>query len=242
MEGCSNNGEACPQLLDLIPREREWLVKRADERSSEEKKLELRLGPPGEEWCLGETAKTADNRERDESLLSVGYFSNGNQQNHKFSSPENLQSGSVWFNQQVSQQAKATPFLQFASKTVTPPPPPPQSLPVMAKESSQPCCIKVAVDLQQSAEKKAFSPPAPANTAVPNSSQKRYCSFLPLPLSYSLSPLSRFLSFMTEDIHSHVHLAKCCAVHHHILFCFLFLCLCTPSLCHLHYTIWFFYC
>ncbi|KAF2301138.1 hypothetical protein GH714_020339 [Hevea brasiliensis] len=73
MEGCSENGEACPQLLDLIPREREWLVKRVDDRSSEEKKLELRLGPPGEEWFLGKNAsKNADNRERDESLLSLG--------------------------------------------------------------------------------------------------------------------------------------------------------------------------
>ncbi|OAY53082.1 auxin-responsive protein IAA18 isoform X2 [Manihot esculenta] len=171
MEGCSNNGEACPQLLDLIPREREWLVKRADERSSEEKKLELRLGPPGEEWFFGENAsKDAKNRERDESPFSLGYFSNGNQQIHKFSSPENLQPGSVWFNQQLSQQAKATAsFLQFPSKTVTTP----QGLPAMAKESSQPCCTKVAVDLQQSAEKKAFSQPAPANTAVLNSSQKR---------------------------------------------------------------------
>ncbi|KAJ9179254.1 hypothetical protein P3X46_011064 [Hevea brasiliensis] len=170
MEGCSKITEACPQLLDLIPREREWLVKRADERSSEEKKLELRLGPPGEEWSLRENAKNADDRERDESLLSLGYFSNGNQHTRKFSSPENLQPGSVWFNQQLSQQAKATPFLQFPSKTVTTR----QSLPVMAKESSQPCCTKVVVDLQQSAEKKAFSPPAPANTAVvPSSSQKR---------------------------------------------------------------------
>ncbi|KAJ9190259.1 hypothetical protein P3X46_001482 [Hevea brasiliensis] len=173
MEGCSENGEACPQLLDLIPREREWLVKRADDRSSEEKKLELRLGPPGEEWFLGKNAsKNADNRERDESLLSLGYFSNGNQQTHKFPSPENLQPGSLWFKQQLSQQAKATTpsFLQFPSKTTTTTP---QSLPVMAKESSQPCCTKVVVDLQQSAEKKAFSPAAPAKTAVPNCSQKR---------------------------------------------------------------------
>ena len=49
---CSKNGEACPQLLDLIPQEKEWHVKRKDERkhgSSEEKKLELKLGPPGED-------------------------------------------------------------------------------------------------------------------------------------------------------------------------------------------------
>ncbi|KDP40855.1 hypothetical protein JCGZ_24854 [Jatropha curcas] len=166
MEGGSKNGEACPQLLDLIPREREWLVKRADERSTEEKKLELRLGPPGEEWSLGKTAKNSDDRVRDEFLLSLG-----NQQTHKFSSPENTRAGSVWFNQQLSQQAKAaTPFLQFPPKTVTTTQ---QSLPVTGKESSLPCCTKVVVDLQQSAEKKGFSQPTPANTAVPNSSQKR---------------------------------------------------------------------
>lgn len=43
-------------------------------------------------------------------------------------------------------------------------------MPVLAKESSQPCCTRI-VDLQN-AERKAFSP-ASANTAVPNSSQKR---------------------------------------------------------------------
>eukprot|EP00257_Ricinus_communis_P003609 XP_002515959.2 auxin-responsive protein IAA26 [Ricinus communis] len=158
MEGCSKNSETCPQLLDLIPREREWLVKRTDEKSSSEeiKKLELRLAPPGQEWSLNDSTKNADiNRERDESLLSLG--------------------ASGWFNQQLSQQGKATTtttpsFLQFPSKTVTTNA---QNLPVMAKESSQPCCTKVVVDLQQSAEKKAFSQPAPANTAVPNISQKR---------------------------------------------------------------------
>ncbi|PON48731.1 hypothetical protein PanWU01x14_234340 [Parasponia andersonii] len=73
MEGRSRREEVCPQLLDLIPQNREWLVNRVKERShgsSEEKKLELRLGPPGQEWPLKE-----NNRERDESLLSLGYFS-----------------------------------------------------------------------------------------------------------------------------------------------------------------------
>ncbi|KAH7565328.1 hypothetical protein ACOSP7_020349 [Xanthoceras sorbifolium] len=147
MEGCSKNGETRPQLLDLIPKEREWLVMREGERShgsSEEKKLELRLGPPGgEDWSVAKN----NNRELDhESLLSLGYFSSmaNNQNNNGFS------------------------FLhQFPTKTT------PQSLPVIGKESSQPCCTKV-VDLQSAAEKKAFSSPAPAkNTAVPNSSQKR---------------------------------------------------------------------
>ncbi|KAK6148801.1 hypothetical protein DH2020_016326 [Rehmannia glutinosa] len=51
MEGYSK----CPQLLDLIPKDKEWVVKRVEKTShglSEEKKLELRLGPPGGEWTI----------------------------------------------------------------------------------------------------------------------------------------------------------------------------------------------
>lgn len=50
MEGVSGNGVANPQLLDLMPNKREWhvMIDGAKARgSSEEKKLELRLGPPG---------------------------------------------------------------------------------------------------------------------------------------------------------------------------------------------------
>lgn len=184
MEGFSKNVEACPRLLDLIPKERELLGDREDERSSsEEKKLELRLGLPGEDWPLKNT------RERHESQLnSFGYFTNGNNQTQKF--PSSAENSHVWFNQQQKGQV-APPFLTFPSST-TPPTAtaPQQSLPVMAKESSQPCCNKAVVELQQCAEKKAFSPPAPANTAVPNSSQKRYYSFLPFSL-----PVCIFVAF-----------------------------------------------
>ncbi|KAH1048098.1 hypothetical protein J1N35_038882 [Gossypium stocksii] len=167
--GCSKNVESCPKLLDLIPQEREWHLKREEERrdgSSEEKKLELRLGPPGENnWS------NKNNTEREESLLSLGYFSSmksNGKQAHKFPCPEDHPVGSVlstpWAKNHHQQQTMP-PFLQFPSTTA-----PPQTLPVIAKESSQPCCNK-AVDLQE-AERKAFKPPA--NTAVPlNGSQKR---------------------------------------------------------------------
>ncbi|GMI77971.1 indole-3-acetic acid inducible 26, phytochrome-associated protein 1 [Hibiscus trionum] len=162
--GCSKNVESCPQLLDLIPQEREWHhVKREDDKkdgSSEEKKLELRLCPPGEDtWYFSSSMK-----------------SNGKQA-HKFPCPEDHHPvGSVlstpWgknhhHHQQTCQtMTSCSSFLQFPSTAA----PPPHSLPVMAKESSQPCCNK-AVDLQD-AERKAFKPPA--NTAVPlNTSQKR---------------------------------------------------------------------
>ena len=185
--GCSKNGEARPQLFDLIPQERESHVKREDERrhgSSEEKKLELRLGPPGEDnWSIKEATKNI--RGRDESLLSLGYFSSmksNGKQSQKFPSPEDHPVGSVFsspwakiHHHNHQQQTKPPSFLQFPSTA-------PKSLPVIAKESSQPCCTK-AVD--QNAEKKEFSPPV--NIAVaPNSSQKRYSSSLSLSLSLSL--------------------------------------------------------
>ncbi|XVE52020.1 hypothetical protein DITRI_Ditri02bG0086900 [Diplodiscus trichospermus] len=170
--GCSKNGEDCPQLLDLIPQEREWHVKREERRdgSSEEKKLELRLGPPGEDnWSIKEACKN-NTRESDESLLSLGYFSSmhrNGKHTHKFPSHEDHAVGSVlstpWAKigqHNHQQQTQPPPFLQFPSTV-------PQSLPVIAKESSEPCCTKV-VDLQN-AEKNTFS-----HTAVPpNSSQKR---------------------------------------------------------------------
>ncbi|OMO66531.1 AUX/IAA protein [Corchorus olitorius] len=162
--GCSKNVEG-PQLLDLIPQGREWHVKNEDERrhgSSEEKKLELRLGPPGEDnWSnFKDMNSKTSNRERDESMLSLGYFSSSMNSNGK-QAHNNTVLSCPWA-KNTHQQPPS--FLQFPSTT-------PQSLPVIAKESSQPCCTK-AVDLQN-AEKKAFSPP-PANPAVPpNTSQKR---------------------------------------------------------------------
>lgn len=218
MEGCSRKDEVCPQLLDLISKDREWVLKSGEGRSHgspEEKKLELRLGPPGEDWTIKDNTNNNNCRERDESLRYLRYLSsmasmahncssnnnnsniinntttscgkrgfletverntgeegwimnsNGNQ-NQKQAANNTNNNGvlpSPWSSsgyqvktQQQQQQTKAS-FLQFQS-----------SPPVITKESSQPCCTKV-VDLQNT-EKKAFSP-ASANTAVPNSSQKR---------------------------------------------------------------------
>ncbi|CAI0423476.1 unnamed protein product [Linum tenue] len=192
MEECSKgSGAACsPKLLDLIPKEMEWAVAKGEsgdvERSSVEiRKLELRLGLPGDdEWSLKNTNTAKNiNRERDhhDSLFSLGYFNHGHHHNHHHHSGSS--SSSVWFNQQQQQQlAPPSSFLQFPTTTKAATDKQQSScllLPTVAKESSQPCCTKVgAIDLQQSpAEKKAFSPPAapptPANTAVANSSQKR---------------------------------------------------------------------
>ncbi|KAK2971124.1 hypothetical protein RJ640_008548 [Escallonia rubra] len=150
MEGYS------PQLLDLIPKERKWLVQRDEEEgkhgASEEKKLELRLGPPGQEedWTRKNNSTRRINDER--SLFSLGYFPNVGQ-------------NTTNTNSFMIQAQKA----QFQLQPTTTP----QGLSVMGKESSQSCSTKVA-DLQNAAEKKiAFSPAPAANTAVPNSSQKR---------------------------------------------------------------------
>ncbi|KAJ7951704.1 Auxin-responsive protein [Quillaja saponaria] len=179
MEARSRNEEVCPQLLDLIPKDREWFMKKGSgsgsHKSSEEKKLELRLGPPGEDWVMKDSS-TNVNRGRDESLLSLGYFSpiasdNGclTQKIPTSDSPAASILSSPWSSsgyqgktQNNQPQTKAPSFLRFESSS--------QNMPVMAKESSQPCCTKVE-DLKN-AEKKAFSPSS-ANTAVPNSSQKR---------------------------------------------------------------------
>ena len=212
MEGCSRKDEGYPQLLDLISKDREWVLKRGEGRSHgspEEKKLELRLGPPGEDWTVKENNSC---RERDESLLYSRYLSsmasmthnssnnnngkrgfletverntggeegwimnrNGNQNQKQatnnnnnnngvlVASPPPWSSSSPGYQVKTQQQTKAS-FLQFQSS-------PPS---VITKESSQSCCTKV-VDLQNT-EKKTFSP-ASANTAVPNSSQKRYLTF-----------------------------------------------------------------
>ncbi|KAL0292671.1 UNVERIFIED_CONTAM: Auxin-responsive protein IAA26 [Sesamum calycinum] len=110
--------EGCRQFLDLIPKEREWPVKRAEETShglSEEKKLELRLGPPGDDWTIKHNNYSSQTTSRERETMNLSSL----------------------------------------------------------LESPHLCSSRAAAELQNS-EKKAFSP-APANTAVPNSSgaQKR---------------------------------------------------------------------
>lgn len=160
MEGCCKKSEDCPQLLDLIPKDREWLLKRDKQRShgsstEEIKNLELKLGPPGEE----------NSRERDDSTLSLGYFSN---MTHFSSGAKRGFTGekgwAMYLNE--NEQQRNGSYLQMQ--------PNPQILPVMGKESSQPCSTRVVELLQGGgAEKKKGFSAAAANTAVPNCSQKR---------------------------------------------------------------------
>lgn len=151
MEGYSRKDDGCPQLLDLIPKDREWVTKRAEETShgiSEEKKLELTLGPPRGEW-------TTTSRER-ERLLSLGYFPTSPcLQNPVLTSP------SPWQHHQTHKLHSSYLHLQSGQGQVA-----------VNKESSQPCSNRAAE--QSAAEKKAFSAAA-ANTAVHSSgsAQKR---------------------------------------------------------------------
>ncbi|KAL1210949.1 Auxin-responsive protein IAA18 [Cardamine amara subsp. amara] len=69
MDGCQRNGEISPKLLHLIPQERRnWF--HGDKNSvyyTEEKKLELKLGPPGEDEEEGGFKKEP----KDKSILSL---------------------------------------------------------------------------------------------------------------------------------------------------------------------------
>ncbi|KAL3528685.1 hypothetical protein ACH5RR_008007 [Cinchona calisaya] len=134
--------EGCRKLLDLIPKERQWVVKMEQEtrhggENSEEKKLELRLGPPG------------GRDEEESSNLSLGWKKRGFTDHH-VSSFLNLQSNS----------------------TQCPPLPAVVVMPKESSQHGCSNTKGGVVDLQKTiAEKKAFSPSsAAANTAVPNSS------------------------------------------------------------------------
>lgn len=63
MEGSSRKEEAwSPQLLDLIPKDRGWHVRKDQGKnhgSSDEKKLELRLAPPGQDVDMQNPEKKA---------------------------------------------------------------------------------------------------------------------------------------------------------------------------------------
>ncbi|XP_071901419.1 auxin-responsive protein IAA26-like [Coffea arabica] len=184
MEGYPGKDEGCPKLLDLIPQERQWVVKMEQDTGhgacSEEQKLELRLGPPGgpessnlSRGCFSNSTSAGTKRGFTDTTA------NGNQA-HVLLKPCPWSSSSANFQgkgqQLLQQQTKATPFLQLQSTSTQRPLP----AEVMSKDSSQHCCSTKAVDLQNTAEKKAFSPPSAAaaatTTAVPNSStnaQKR---------------------------------------------------------------------
>ncbi|RZB97854.1 Auxin-responsive protein IAA26 [Glycine soja] len=118
-------------------------------KSSEERKLELRLGPPGEE-SLNESIRKS-NRERNESQFTLGCFSTQNFFTSDKQGPGGTTLPSAWpstsYHHQHQAKAKASSFLQLQSS--------PQNMIVMGKDVSQFSCV----------EKKVFSPSC-ANPAV----------------------------------------------------------------------------
>lgn len=150
MKGFARNGEGCPQLMDLIPRNG-WLVEKSAE-ATKNHGLELTLGPPSGDWTI---SKEICNQ----SPLSFTHFSNDRcLKNPVLKYPLN--------------QPTIAPFMHFQSVH--------QQIQggcqdtVMKEESSQRCNNRAGEDLQSAEMMKGFSP-APANTVVANSSsaQKR---------------------------------------------------------------------
>ncbi|XP_019198708.1 PREDICTED: auxin-responsive protein IAA26-like [Ipomoea nil] len=139
MEGYSRKEEKCNKVL----------FEGRSHGVSEEKKLELRLGPPDGEWCVKDRSKVRG-RDDSHSHLSFTHFSCASAKRGFLEAPVN----------------GAQPPHQFSSFLGLQSPSQSQCLPVRPQEPSQPGCSK-GVDLNSS-EKMAFSPPA-----VPNTSQKR---------------------------------------------------------------------
>ncbi|XP_057519457.1 auxin-responsive protein IAA26-like [Amaranthus tricolor] len=165
--------ESSPKLLDLIPKEKEkmGMEEKRYGCSSDERKLELSLGLPGDiNWSIKTNPKncTSSVREREDSLLSLGYFTSKNNNGGVIGCRQE-QNHHPWSSSSQQTTTSSSPFLQKHQKYQTCPKQH-NGLPVMVKEPSQTCCTRI-VDLQ-TAEKKTFSPPS-VNTAVPNSSQKR---------------------------------------------------------------------
>ncbi|XP_051148110.1 auxin-responsive protein IAA26-like [Andrographis paniculata] len=106
MEGYSReDGGGCPHLLDLIPKDcSDWTLPKMGE--SEEKKLELSLGPPGEEedW-----RRTTMNNKNKNNTSSDNNNNNNNNNNRAYFSPKTpVLNQSPW-----QQQPKLSPpFLQ----------------------------------------------------------------------------------------------------------------------------------
>lgn len=111
----------------------------------EDKALELKLGPPGDEDQSKKDFTMNYKLEKDESLLSLGYFNGGNQ----------------------AQAQNLAPYLQLSPSIFR------TQLPVLAKDKSSET-VDLQNNNDAAEKKRAFLPAsAAATTAVPNSSQKR---------------------------------------------------------------------
>lgn len=198
MEGDLRRKEPCQRFVDLVSNERDWWVRDGGCFGvAEEKKLELRLGPPGD-WSVKENNSTS--REKDESLLSLGHFSKSPKTSNPSSGAKRGFSDAVETEKDVDSNGNQCQKLSSQNPSALFPPcwsssPSPStfqkgqqqkpaflqfqsipSLPVLTKESSQANGIKG--DMQK-LERKTCSPtsaPVPVNAAVGNNSQTRTSS------------------------------------------------------------------
>lgn len=86
-------GGSCPPLLDLIPKcEEEWTP--TDLGYADERKLELRLAPPGhEDWPMVKQKRGGEEEEEDSSGLTLSLFRNKSSKNTNNSSAGEKRSG-----------------------------------------------------------------------------------------------------------------------------------------------------
>jgi len=143
-------------------------------RSSEERKLELRLGPPSEESLNGSIKKCFT--ERNESPLTLGYSSTHEISTSDKPGPGGAMLTTAWRSTSYHQhqaKPKAPSFFQLQSR--------PQNMLMMRKEVPQLCCV----------ENMAFSPSS-ADAAV----SKRY-SYLLLLFSFVFKAFKLLLRFVT---------------------------------------------
>ncbi|KAL9251838.1 Auxin-responsive protein IAA26-like protein [Drosera capensis] len=169
MVGDPRNSKGCPILIDLMP----WMPKNHenDKRihgSSDEKKLELSLAPPGETIWSSKSNNGYPKKETDVSLFSLGRLTHNNQHQRN-------DVGTPWpsqvyqqhhHHQQQHQHQHQSAKVSFLQQYQTGP-----GGVSIGKESSQ----RMA-EIQNGEKNKAFSSSSsPANTSVPNSnsSQKR---------------------------------------------------------------------
>nr|KYP54136.1 Auxin-responsive protein IAA26 [Cajanus cajan] len=158
-------------------------------KSSEERKLELRLGPPGEE-SPNESIKKC-NRERNESSLTLGYFSTQKISSSDKPGPGGAMLPSAWPSTSYHQhqpKAKAS-FLQLQSC--------PKNMIVMGKDVPQLCCV----------ENKTFSPSS-ANTAVSKRTASGPVVGWPPIRSFRKNIASGSTSKLPSGSHQHQHVVK----------------------------------
>ncbi|KFK35815.1 hypothetical protein AALP_AA4G041200 [Arabis alpina] len=87
MEGSSRNGEICPKLLDLMIQQQGGGTRRRNWFQDDEKKLELKLGPPGDEY--EDCTKMIKKEPKDKSILCLSVNNNNNNKttSHKRTAP-----------------------------------------------------------------------------------------------------------------------------------------------------------